>query len=162
MESAHVPFVVKLGSASRQAGLIAASFLAKRNVPDLHFLSDEEVKRLPQLLRMSGIRQLHDMNVEDLVQVHLDAHRETRDALRVANHAQLNPTPMSQASEDPCTVTASPCPAEEGMGVLEASPEPAHEASPATERPPAPDDARPSAPSSGLLPPRPPPVCTTA
>ena len=151
-----MPFPEKLGAVSKRSAQIARHFLTTRNVPDLHFiLSDEEVKRLPQLLRMSGIRQLHGMDVEDLVQLHLDAHRETREALRAATHAQLNHTPMSQASEDPCTVTASPCPAEEGRRVLEASPEPAHEASPAMGRPPAPDDARSLAPGPVLLSPHP-------
>ena len=79
IHSAHLTFPVKLGGASKWAGQLAARFLAKRNVHDLHLLSsDDEIKLLPQLLRINGIRKLYEMDVETLVEIHLEVHKETR------------------------------------------------------------------------------------
>ena len=88
--AANLTFPEKLGAASKWAGQVAARFLAKRNVHDLHLLSsDDEIKLLPQLLRMNGIFELYDMDVETLVEIHLEVHKETRAAM-VAARAKRN------------------------------------------------------------------------
>ena len=82
IHSAQLTFPVKLGGASKWAGQLAARFLAKRNVHDLHLLSsDDEIKLLPQLLRLNGIFELYGMDVETLVEIHLEVHKETRAAM---------------------------------------------------------------------------------
>ena len=89
IHSAHLTFPVKLGGASKWAGQLAARFLAKRNVHDLHLLSsDDEIKLLPQLLRLNGIFELYGMDVETLVEIHLEVHKETRAAM--VAHAKRN------------------------------------------------------------------------
>ena len=83
--AANLTFPEKLGAASKRAGQVAARFLAKRNIADLHFLeSDKEINELVWLLRASGIRVLHDMDVAALVEIHLEVHKDTRAAMIVA------------------------------------------------------------------------------
>lgn len=83
--AANLSFPVKLGAASKRAGQVAARFLAKRNIADLHFLeSDKEINELVWLLRASGIRVLHDMDVAALVEIHLEVHKDTRAAMMMA------------------------------------------------------------------------------
>ena len=69
---------------------MAARFLAKRNIADLHFLeSDKEINLLVWLLRASGIRKLHDTEVAALVDIHLEVHKELRAAVQLAARAKL-------------------------------------------------------------------------
>jgi hypothetical protein len=83
--AANLTFPEKLGAASKRAGQVAARFLAKRNKADLHFLiSEKEINELVWLLRASGIRVLHDMDVKTLVEIHLEVHKDTRAAMMVA------------------------------------------------------------------------------
>ena len=80
--AANLTFPEKLGAASKRAGQVAARFLEKRNVSDVHFLmSEKEINELVWLLRASGIRVLHDMDVETLVEIHLEVHKDTRAAM---------------------------------------------------------------------------------
>ena len=80
--AANLTFPEKLGAASKRAGQVAARFLAKRNIADLHFLeSDKEINLLVWLLRASGIRKLHDTEVAALVDIHLEVHKELRAAM---------------------------------------------------------------------------------
>ena len=88
--SANLTFPEKLGAASKRAGQVAARFLAKRNIADLHFLeSDKEINLLVWLLRASGIRKLHDTEVAALVDIHLEVHKELRAAVQLAARAKL-------------------------------------------------------------------------
>ena len=80
--AANLTFPEKLGAASKRAGQVAARFLAKRNVSDVHFLtSEKEITELVWLLRASGIRVLHDTDVAALVDIHLEVHKELRAAM---------------------------------------------------------------------------------
>ena len=88
--AANLTFPEKLGAASKRAGQVAARFLAKRNIADLHFLeSDKEINLLVWLLRASGIRKLHDTEVAALVDIHLEVHKELRAAVQLAARAKL-------------------------------------------------------------------------
>jgi hypothetical protein len=88
--AANLTFPEKLGAASKRAGQVAARFLAKRNIADLHFLvSEKEINELVWLLRASGIRVLHDMDVAALVDIHLEVHKDTRAAVQLAARAKL-------------------------------------------------------------------------
>jgi hypothetical protein len=88
--SANLTFPEKLGAASKRAGQVAARFLAKRNIADLHFLeSEKEINLLVWLLRASGIGKLHDMDVAALVDIHLEVHKDTRAAVQLAARAKL-------------------------------------------------------------------------
>lgn len=83
--ASNLSFPEKLGAASKRAGQVAARFLAKRNIADLHFLiSEKEINELVWLLRANGIRVLHDMDVAALVEIHLEVHKDTRAAMMMA------------------------------------------------------------------------------